>query len=165
MIAIAAVSKDWAIGKDNKLLFSIPEDMKFFRQTTKGHVVVMGRKTLESFPGGKPLPGRTNIVLTRSRNYDAKGAVVVSSVKELKDCLKDYPHEKIFVIGGGSIYKELLPLTDTAFITKVSEHAAADTYFPNLDEDDKWEVADSSDEFEYDGLKFRFLTYRRKTDE
>lgn len=162
MKAIAAVSTDWAIGKDNSLLFSIPEDMKYFRAATKGNVVVMGRKTLESFPGGKPLPYRMNIVLTGNREYDAKGAAVVCSVEELLELLKNYDTENVFVIGGGKIYKELLPWIDTALITKVEEHRPADTFFPNLDLDHDWEIADCSGEKEHEGIRFRFVTYQRK---
>lgn len=161
MKAIAAVSADWAIGKDNSLLFSIPEDMKFFRETTKGHTVVMGRKTLESFPDGKPLPKRRNIVLTSNPSYDAKGAETVSSVDELEKLL-DGCDEEVYVIGGGSIYKALLTFTDTALITKVYEHTEADTWFPNLDEDPNWEITGSSEMKEYNGLKFQFVTYHRK---
>lgn len=162
MKAIAAVSPDWAIGKDNRLLFSIPEDMRFFRETTKGNVVVMGRKTLESFPHGKPLPNRTNIVLTGQRTYDAKGAKVVCSIEELLEVLKDYDPDKVFVIGGGSVYRELLPLTDTALITKVEEQREADAWFPNLDLDGEWTITDRSETFEHDGIRFTFLTYKRK---
>lgn len=160
MKTIAAVSLDWAIGKDNDLLFSIPEDMKFFRETTKGHTVVMGRKTLESFPGGKPLPKRRNIVLTSNREYDAKGAEVVSSVDELLALLADCEDE-VFVIGGGTIYKSLLAYTDTALITKVYESADADTFFPNLDEDPRWELVESSEMKESEDHRFQFLTYKR----
>ena len=108
MNLIAAVDKNWAIGYQNKLLTSIPEDMKFFRQTTTGKVVVMGRKTLESFPGKKPLKNRTNIVLTKNPSYQAEGAIVVHNEDELWEELKKYDSEDIFVIGGESIYRQLL---------------------------------------------------------
>ena len=110
MNIIVAVDKNWAIGKDNKLLVSIPSDMKFFRETTTGKVVVMGRKTLESFPGGQPLKKRTNIVLTSDRNYKVKDAIVVHTVEELLQTLKAYKQEDIYVIGGESVYRQLLPM-------------------------------------------------------
>ena len=116
MNIIVAVDKNWAIGKDNKLLVSIPSDMKFFRETTTGKVVVMGRKTLESFPGGQPLKKRTNIVLTSDRNYKVKDAIVVHTVEELLQTLKAYKQEDIYVIGGESVYRQLLPYCDTATI-------------------------------------------------
>ncbi|MBQ3772896.1 MAG: dihydrofolate reductase, partial [Pseudobutyrivibrio sp.] len=112
MNLIVAVDKNWAIGKDNKLLVSIPDDMKFFRETTTGKVVVMGRKTLESFPNSKPLPNRVNIVLTRDAKYEAKGAVVVHSKEELNEELKKYNSDDIYVIGGESIYRLMLDECD-----------------------------------------------------
>ena len=137
MNLIAAVDSNWAIGNKNKLLASIPADMKFFRETTTGHVVVMGRKTLESFPNGMPLKNRTNIVLTSNRNYCVKDAVIVHTLKELLEELKKYDSEEIFVIGGGSVYQMMLPYCDTAYITKIDHAYEADTYFPNLDQDEE----------------------------
>ena len=118
MNLIVNADKNWAIGKDNRLLVSIPQDMKFFRETTTGKVVVMGRKTLESFPGGQPLKKRTNIVLTTDPNYQAGEAVIVHSMEELLEELKKYPREDIFVIGGESIYRSLLPWCRTAYVTR-----------------------------------------------
>ena len=134
MNLIVAVDKNWAIGLHNKLLVSIPADMKFFRETTMGKVVVMGRKTLESFPGGQPLKKRTNIVLTSDQNYKVKDAVVVNSVEALLEELRQYNDEDIYVIGGESIYRQLLPYCKVAHITKIDHAYEADTYFPNLDE-------------------------------
>ncbi len=135
MKLIAAVDKNWAIGYKNQLLVSIPSDMKQFRQKTTGHIVVMGRKTLESFPGGLPLKNRRNIVLTSNRNYQVKDAVIVHSEEELKEELKKYDTDEIFVIGGESIYRMLEPLCDEAFITKIDHSYQADAHFPNLDAD------------------------------
>ena len=118
MNLIVAVDNNWAIGKNNGLLVRIPEDQKFFRQTTTNHVVVMGRKTLESFPNKIPLPNRVNIVLTKNLDYQAKDAVIVHSVEELFEVLKDYKDREIFVIGGQSIYEQLLPYCDVAHVTK-----------------------------------------------
>ncbi|MBE5917952.1 MAG: dihydrofolate reductase [Pseudobutyrivibrio ruminis] len=159
MNLIVAVDKNWAIGKDNKLLVSIPDDMKFFRETTTGKVVVMGRKTLESFPNSKPLPNRVNIVLTRDKDYDAKGAVVVHSKEELDNELKKYNTEDIFIIGGESIYRLMLDECDRAFVTYVDYGYDADTYFPNLDEASNWKLAEESEEQTYYDIEFYFRTY------
>lgn len=159
MNLIVAVDKNWAIGKDNKLLVSIPDDMKFFRETTTGKVVVMGRKTLESFPNSKPLPNRVNIVLTRDKAYDAKGAVVVHSKEELDNELKKYNTDDIFIIGGESIYRLMLDECDRAFVTYVDYGYDADTYFPNLDEAPNWKLAEESEEQTYYDIEFYFRTY------
>lgn len=162
MNLIVAVDKNWGIGVNNKLLVSIPADMKFFRTETSGKVVVMGRKTLESFPNGRPLANRTNIVLTRDKNYNAQGAVVVNDVPELLEELKKYPEEQIYVIGGGKVYKELLPYCDVAHVTKIDYEYEADTYFPNLDEQPEWQITESSGEQTYFDLEYEFLKYEKK---
>ncbi len=159
MNLIVAVDKNWAIGKNNKLLVSIPDDMKFFRETTTGKVVVMGRKTLESFPNGKPLKNRVNIVLTRDENYEVKDAIMVHSKDELMEELKKYNTDDIFVIGGESIYRMLLDDCSRAFVTYVDYAYDADTYFPNLDEDDSWKLAEESEEQTYYDIEFYFRTY------
>ena len=161
MNLIVAVDKNWAIGKDNKLLVSIPQDMKFFRETTTGKVVVMGRKTLESFPGGQPLKKRTNIVLTRDKNYQVKDAIIVHSVDELLEELKNYDEKEIYVIGGESIYRALLPHCRVAHVTKIDHAYEADTYFPNLDDMDEWEVTGVSEEQTYFDLEYEFVRYER----
>lgn len=161
MNTIVAADRNWGIGKDNKLLVSIPADMKFFRQETIGKVVVMGRKTLESFPGGMPLAGRTNIVLTRNMDYRVKGAQMVHSRQELLKELKKYPSEDIYVIGGDSVYKMMLPLCDTAYVTKIDFAYEADSYFPNLDQMEEWEIAASSEEQTYFDLEYSFVRYER----
>lgn len=162
MKAIVAVDKNWAIGKGNDLLVKIPSDQKFFRQETSGHVVVMGRKTLESFPGGMPLKNRTNIVLTKKQNYDGKGALVVHSLEELLKELKKYADEDIYVVGGGQIYELLLPYCNLIHVTKINFAYEADTYFPNLDEMPEWQITASSEEQTYFDLEFEFLQYERK---
>ena len=163
MNLIAAVDKNWAIGLNNKLLASIPNDMKFFRETTTGHVVVMGRKTLESFPGKKPLKNRVNIVLTTNKDYDAgDNATVVHSVGELNEELKKYPSEEVFVIGGESIYRLLADECDRANITKIDREFEADAYFPNLDEKPEWEITHTGDVENCADLEYRFLTYEKK---
>ena len=161
MNLIVAVDKNWAIGLHNDLLVSIPADMKFFRETTMGKVVVMGRKTLESFPGKQPLKKRTNIVLTRDKNYEVKDAIVVHSVEELMEELKAYSEEEIYVIGGESIYRLLLPYCKVAHITKINHAYEADTYFPNLDEMEDWEITGVSEEQTYFNLEYEFVRYER----
>ncbi len=161
MNLIVAVDKNWAIGKENKLLVSIPQDMKFFRETTIGKVVVMGRKTLESFPGGQPLKQRTNIVLTKDKNYSVKDAIVVHTIEELLEELKKYNDEDIYVIGGESIYRQMLPYCTLAHVTKINHAYEADTYFPNLDEKDEWVVTGVSDEQTYFNLEYEFVRYER----
>lgn len=162
MNLIVAVDKNWAIGKNNKLLVSIPDDMKFFRETTSGHVVVMGRKTLESFPNGKPLKNRVNIVLTSDKNYSVNDAVVVNSLDELREELKKYNSDDIYVIGGDSVYKQLLDDCDIAHVTYIDYAYDADSYFPNLDADPNWEIAEESEEQTYYDLEFYFRKYVKK---
>lgn len=161
MNLIAAVDKNWAIGKDNQLLVRIPMDQKFFRETTTGKVVVMGRKTLESFPNGLPLKNRTNIVLTTNPNYKVKDAIIVHSIEELHEELKNYDSEDIYVIGGEKIYKQLLDECDTAHITKINYTYDADAYFPNLDEKPEWVITGDSEEQTYFDLEFFFYRYEK----
>lgn len=161
MNLIAAVDENWAIGKNNQLLVSIPADMKFFRTTTTGKVVVMGRKTLESFPNGLPLKNRTNIVLTHDRSYRVKDAIIVYSMDELWEELKKYDSDDIYVIGGESIYRQLVDACDVAHITKIDFAYDADAYFPNLDEKPDWELTADSEEQTYFDLIYHFLKYEK----
>ena len=155
------MDKNWAIGAGNKLLVSIPQDMKFFRETTKGKVVAMGRKTLESFPGGQPLKNRVNIVMTTDKAYSTNGIVLVHSLEEMMCELKKYPSEDIYVIGGETIYRQLLPHCDRAYITRIDHAYDADTYFPNLDEDPQWKMTKTSEEQTYFDLEYAFTVYER----
>ena len=157
---IVAVDKNWAIGKNNKLMWSIPADMKFFRETTQGNVVIMGRKTLESFPQGQPLKNRVNIVISRKPDYQVKGAVVVHSVEEAVEESKKYEGE-VFVIGGESIYRAMLPYCDTALVTKINHAFDAATYFPSLDQDDEWQMTKISEEQTCFDLEYYFTVYER----
>jgi dihydrofolate reductase len=127
-----------------------------------GKVVVMGRKTLESFPGGQPLKKRTNIVITRDKNYSVKDAIVVHSVEEALEEVKNYNSEDVYVIGGDSIYRQMLPYCDLAHVTKINHAYEADTYFPNLDEKEEWLVTGVSDEQTYFDIPYTFLRYSRK---
>ena len=162
MKAILTADKNWGIGYNNHLLVSIPSDMKFFRQTTTGKVVVMGRKTLESFPNGMPLKNRTNIVLTGNQNYQVKDAIVVHSEDELMEELKKYDSDDIYVIGGESVYRMMLPYCDTAYVTKIDRAFQADTFFPNLDEMDEWVMTEESEEQTCFDLEFCFTKYERR---
>lgn len=161
MNLIAAVDQNWAIGNKNQLLVRIPADQKFFRETTTGKVVVMGRKTLESFPNGLPLKNRTNIVLTKDKNYEVKDAIILHSLEELREELKKYPSEDIYVIGGETIYRQLLDDCDVAHITKIEFAYDADAYFPNLDELPEWKITADSEEQTYFDLEYFFYKYER----
>ena len=162
MNLIVAVDRNWAIGKDNDLLYSIKEDMQFFRTTTLNKVVVMGRKTLESFPNAKPLKNRVNIVLSNDKSLKIEGAIVVNSVDMLFEELKKYDTNEVFVIGGEAIYKMLEPYCDVAYVTEIDAGKDADRFFPNLSEMNEWTLDSSSDVKEDNGIKFVFNKYVRK---
>lgn len=160
MNAIVVADRSWAIGRDGGLLFSLPTDMKRFRSLTMGGAVILGRKTLESFPGGRPLPKRKNIVITRRKDLKVEGAVVVSSLAEALDAAGDTPPDQIWVIGGGSVYTALLERCKRVYLTKVDAQAEdPDTFFPNLDKLPGWEVEHESEPVEENGLTFRFVEY------
>ena len=161
MKAILSADRNWGIGYQNKLLVSIPSDMRFFREMTEGKVIVMGRKTLESFPNGLPLKKRVNVVLTHDRSYQVKDAVIVHDKNELMEELKKY-QEDIFVVGGGSVYELLLPYCDTAYVTRIDMEYQADTFFLDLDQDPEWELTEESDEQTCFDIEFTFTVYRRK---
>ena len=156
--AIVHADKEWGIGRDNDMMFSLPKDMKFFRETTMGHTVVMGGKTLRSFPNQKPLKNRVNIVLTRGQVCDE--CVVVRSYEELKSELKSRQNEAIFIIGGGEIYRELLPYCHCALVTKVDAVGEAEVFFPNLDEMDSFVCVDEGEPIDDNGYTIRFTTYK-----
>lgn len=162
MNAIVAVDNNWAIGCMNSLLVRIPADHKNFRQETTGKVVVLGRKTLETFPQGMPLPNRTNIILSTNPDYKVKDAVVVHSKEELDTELKKYPTEDVYIIGGESVYRMMLPACDVVHVTKIDHDYEADAYFPNLDKDDEWEITAESEEQTYFDLPYYFVKYERR---
>lgn len=159
MDLIVAVDNNWAIGNKGDLLVSIPADHKFFRTVTMGNVVVLGRKTLAGFPNQQPLKGRDNIILSRDPEYKVKDATVVHSIDELLEELKKYKDREIFVIGGGTIYEQLLPYCRYAHVTKIDYNYEADTYFPNLDELDNWRLVGDSEEQTYFDLLYYFYKY------
>jgi dihydrofolate reductase len=162
MKLIAAVSENWGIGKDNRLLFNIPKDMQFFREKTIGKTVILGRKNLESFPGGKPLKNRTNVVLTHDKDFYKDGIITANSKEELLalDCVD----ENAFVIGGESVYRGLLEYCDICYITKVHEFAECDRFMVNLDESSDWELLSETEKIEDNGHIISFCVYRRKKD-
>lgn len=163
MKMIVAADRNWGIGRSNELLVSIPNDMQFFRRKTMGNVVVMGRRTLESFPGGRPLKNRKNIVLTRSETFHAEGTVIVRSMDELMKYLKENcADEEVYCIGGESVYRQMLPYTDLVYVTKIDRAYDADAYFPDLDKDPHFELAQTSEEMTYFDMTYHFLTYVRK---
>ena len=165
MNLIVAVDENWAIGNKADLLVRIPADHKFFRQETTGKVVVLGRKTIETFPQGLPLKNRTNIILSANKDYQVKDAVVVHSVEELLAMLGQYDSKDVYVIGGESVYRQLLPYCDTAHVTKIDHAYEADAYFPDLDEMPEWRITADSEEQTYFDITYHFLKYERvKTD-
>ena len=158
--AIVHADKEWGIGKNNDMMFSLPKDMKFFRETTMGHTVVMGGNTLRSFPNGKPLKNRTNIVISRGQVRD--DCVIVRDFDELKKELSTRQNEDIYIIGGGVIYKELLPYCEEVLVTKVEAIGGAEVFFPNLDENEDFSCVYESESIEDNGLMIRFTTYKNK---
>lgn len=159
---IAAVGENWELGKDGDLLFSIKEDMQFFRRTTMDNVVIMGRKTLESFPGQKPLKNRVNIVLTRNKDYTVEGAIVVSDIEMLQSELEKYPDKELIVIGGGEIYSLLMPYCTTAYITKVAATKDADTFLENLDNLPGWILSERGETQQNEEYSYNFCKYIKK---
>lgn len=160
MKAIVAVDKNWGIGKDNDLLFSIPADMKFFRQTTLNKVVVMGRNTLLSFPNGNPLKNRVNIVL--SSTLQKEGCIIVKDLTALLNEIKKYPQGEVYVIGGAMLYKTLLPYCDEILVTKVDADGDAQVFFENLDALEDFNCVFESEVLEDNGYKFKFTTYKNE---
>lgn len=159
MELIVAVYDDWGIGAGGTQPVALSADRKFFRETTKGACVIAGRKTLGDFPGGKPLPNRVNVVISRGE-VNMEGVIVCRSPEEAAEVTKQYP--RVMVIGGGSIYRQMLPFCDTAYITKVHACPESDTFFPNLDEDPQWEIAEELLSGEEDGIHYEMCLYKRK---
>lgn len=161
MKAIVAVDKNWAIGNKGKLLVSIPNDMKRFRELTTGKVVVLGRKTMATFPNGMPLKNRINIVLTTDTSYSAGDAIIVHSIDELLEELKNYNSDDVYIIGGDSVYKQMIEYVDTCEVTKIQHIYEADSYFPNLEKDANWNKSGESEELTYFDLEYSFETWKR----
>ncbi len=159
MELIVAVYDDWGIGKDGTQPVALSADRKFFRETTRGAMVIVGRRTIEDFPGQKPLPGRVNVALTRTEQ-EIPGFTVCTSPEQAAGLAK--AAQRAMVIGGGSIYRQMLPLCDTAYVTKVHCTPESDTFFPNLDADPQWELAEILQKGEEDGTEYEMCLYRRK---
>ena len=160
MDMIAAVDKNWAIGNNGALLKSLKKDMAFFRQITKGKTVILGRKTLESFPGGKPLKGRSHILFSRTVTEELSNVYRVENLEALKTLKMDLSES--FVIGGESIYRLLMPYCDKAYITKMNQAYDADTYFPNLDSDPDWIQVKVMDQFSESGVEAEIIVYQNQ---
>ena len=159
MELIVAVYDDWGIGRDGTQPIALKADRKFFRETTRGAMVIVGRRTIEDFPGKKPLPGRVNVALTRS-SAEIPGFTVCASAEEAAELATGA--ERAMVIGGGSIYRQMLPLCDTAYVTKVHVAVDSDTFFPNLDENPQWELSEILQSGEEDGIRYEMCLYKRK---
>ena len=157
MNLIVAVDKNWAIGRDGDQLIYIPEDLKHFKALTTGHPVILGRKTLATFPGGRPLKGRRNLILSRDPAFAPEGAEVFPDLDQL---LSAAPADS-FVIGGASVYRTLLDRCDTAYVTRIQKAFPADRYFPDLDRDPAWQAVEEEGPYTHEDLTFTYVTYRR----
>ena len=169
MKLVVAVDKNWGIGYKGELLARVRADLRYFQSLTKGNVVILGSKTLATFPGGRVLKDRVNIVLSRRKDYAPEGAIVVDSIESLLQKINEYNIDSVFVIGGATVYEQLLPYCDTAYVTKFEKAFESDAFFPNLDESNEWELTEYGEEqttnpetdTEAD-MVFRFCTYKRK---
>ena len=159
MELIVAVYDDWGIGADGTQPIALSADRKFFRETTRGCMVIAGRRTVADFPGQKPLPGRVNVLLTRGTG-EYPGFMVCHSPEEAAELAKNV--ERAMVIGGGSIYRQMLPMCDTAYVTKVHCTPVSDTFFPDLDADPQWELAEVMQSGEENGIDYEMCLYKRK---
>ncbi len=162
MELILAADENWAIGKDGGLLCHIPGDLKYFKERTMGKTLIMGRTTLESLPGKKGLPGRTNYVLTTDENYQAENATAVPTIDRLLKLISGEDPEQVMVIGGERVYRELLPMCTVCYITKIYAKFPADRFFPNLDEDPDFTCEAVSGMREENGVRYRFFKYTRR---
>ena len=162
MNLIVAADSKWGIGRDGGLLASIPTDMKYFRDHTMGKVVVMGRRTLESMPGGKGLPGRINYVLTSQRGFSAERCTTAGSIDELREELAKYDPDDVFLIGGATLYNRLYNECDRLYVTKIDADLDADTFITDFDEDPDFEIESESEAVNENGLTYRFVVYRKK---
>ena len=162
MNMIVAVDQNWGIGKDNKLLASVPGDMAFFKSMTMDKVVVMGRRTLESMPGKRGLKNRINYVLTSNTDFTAERCIVVHSEEELFSELDKYESDEVFLIGGASLYNKYYDRCEKLYVTKLQADLGADTFIVNLDEDERYAIAEESELHEENGISYKFCTYIRK---
>lgn len=162
MKLIVAVDENWGIGVKGGLLAHLPGDLKYFKEKTQGKVVIMGQNTLISFPKSRPLPNRVNIVLSNDLSFNVEGAIMARSLDEVRQIASNYNTDDVFVIGGASVYRQMLDDCDTAYITKIHKSFDADVFFPNLDENDKWHLSNVGESGEDEGIKYTFTTYSKK---
>lgn len=160
MIAIVAVDKNWGIGKDGEQLIYIPEDLKRFKNFTTGNTIILGRKTMYTFPGSKPLKNRRNLILSRNPDFKPEGGEVYPGLEALMEHVTD--PDNTYVVGGASVYHTMIGQCDRAYVTKIDAEYPADCWFPNLDADAAWEIESESEWLEHEGTKFRYVNYRRK---
>ena len=158
MELIVAVYEDWGIGRDGTQPIALSADREFFRETTRGCMVIAGRRTVEDFPGKKPLPGRENVLLTR-QGGDYPGFTLCENVEKVLELAQKAP--RAMVIGGGSVYRQLLPYCDRAYVTKLKIHVECDTWFPDLDESPEWRLAETLGSGEENGIGYEFCLYER----
>ena len=170
MKLVVAVDKNCGIGNKGGLLAHVRADLRYFQSLTKGNVVILGSKTLQTFPNGMPLKNRENIILSRRADYSPEGATVVHSLDELLEVIKNYDTENVFVIGGSTVYDLLLDYCDTAYVTKFDKEFESDAFFRNLDESPEWELASVGEKQisnpETDtvpDMEFTFCVYKKKT--
>lgn len=159
MDLIVAVYDDWGIGKDGTQPIALSADRKFFRETTRGSLVIAGRRTIDDFPGRKPLPGRVNVALTRN-HHEIPGFTLCHSPEQVLELAKE--HDRAFVIGGGSVYRQLLPYCDRAYVTRVHATPESDTFFANLDRDARWYLAETLQSGEENGISYEMQLFKRK---
>ena len=163
MKIIVATEKNWGIGKDNQLLVHLPGDLKFFKEQTTGKVIILGRKTLETFPGGRPLPNRVNVIVSGNPEFQKDGCIIASSVEDAVakslEAAGDAGTDGIMVCGGASIYEQMLPLCDTCIITRMDQEFESDRFFPNLDQLPNWQIAEQSEIFEENGVTYQYIDY------
>ena len=160
MIAIVAVDKNWGIGKDGDQIVYIPGDLKRFREFTTGNTIILGRKTVATFPNGKPLKNRRNLILSRNPDYAPEGGEVYPNLDSLMKEVTD--SDNTYVVGGASVYQTMIGQCDKAYVTKIDAEYPADCWFPNLDNDSNWEIYEQSEEMDHEGLTYRYVNYRRK---
>ena len=160
MIAIVVVDKNWGIGKDGEQIVYIPGDLKRFKDFTTGNTIILGRKTMYTFPGGKPLKNRRNLILSRNPDFKVEGGEVYPDLDSLMEHVTD--SDNTYVVGGAMVYNTMIGQCDRAYVTKIDAEYPADCWFPNLDADPNWEIEWEGEQLEHEGVKYRYVNYRRK---
>lgn len=160
MIAIVAVDKNWGIGKDGEQIVYIPGDLKRFKDFTTGNTIILGRKTMYTFPGSKPLKNRRNLILSRNPDFKVEGGEVYPDLDSLMEHVTD--SDNTYVVGGAMVYNTMIGRCDRAYVTKIDAEYPADCWFPDLDADPNWEIEWEGEQLEHEGVKYRYVNYRRK---